>query len=171
MNPMISASAGRPLFPEPERLAPSRFVSCLVEKAPGDWTHSETLARLAVAPASAKRPGVRAALRRFGLLRCTAMKVDFKVHPVFEGWSFHLLTLFSAIILAPSTNSISSGSLGLSGTGGVGNAYYVLLGTTNLSAPSASWTPLLTNQFDNSGNFTTNLNTSAPQTFYRLQLQ
>ena len=67
--------------------------------------------------------------------------------------------------------SISGNNLGLSGTGGVGNANYILLGTTNLS--SGNWTPLLTNQFDNSGNFNfmTNANTSLPQNFYRLQLQ
>ncbi len=66
--------------------------------------------------------------------------------------------------------SISGGSLGLSGTGGVGNANYILLGSTNLSG---SWTPLFTNQFDNSGNFnfTTNADTSMPLNFYRLQLQ
>jgi hypothetical protein len=71
------------------------------------------------------------------------------------------------------TISVSGSGLGLSGTGGVGNAYYVLLGSTNLATPSGNWTPLLTNQFDNSGNFnfTTNANTGNPQNFYRLQLQ
>ena len=69
--------------------------------------------------------------------------------------------------------SVSGTSLGLSGTGGVGNANYILLGATNLSTPAGSWTPLLTNQFDNSGNFsfTINANTGNPQNFYRLQLQ
>jgi autotransporter-associated beta strand protein len=69
--------------------------------------------------------------------------------------------------------SVSGSTLSLSGTGGVGNAYYVLIGTTNLSTPSGNWTPLLTNQFDSSGNFnfTTNANTGNPQNFYRLQLQ
>ena len=70
--------------------------------------------------------------------------------------------------------SVSGSGLGLSGTGGVGNAYYVLLGATNLSTPAANWTPLLTNQFDSSGNFnftTNNANTGTPQNFYRLQLQ
>jgi autotransporter-associated beta strand protein len=69
--------------------------------------------------------------------------------------------------------SVSGSGLGLSGTGGVGNAYYILLGATNLSTAVGNWTPLLTNQFDNSGNFnfTTNANTGNPQNFYRLQLQ
>ena len=69
--------------------------------------------------------------------------------------------------------SVSGSGLGLSGTGGVGNAYYILLGTTNLDTAAGNWTPLLTNQFDSSGNFnfTTNANTGNPQNFYRLQLQ
>ena len=65
--------------------------------------------------------------------------------------------------------SLSSAGLGLSGTGGVGTANFILLGTTNLTSP---WTPLLTNQFDSSGNFNvTNPIGLNPQTFYRLQLQ
>jgi autotransporter-associated beta strand protein len=69
--------------------------------------------------------------------------------------------------------SISGGGLGLSGTGGVGNANYILLGTTNFATPASNWTRLLTNQFDSGGNFnfTTNADTTAPQSFYRLQLQ
>lgn len=67
--------------------------------------------------------------------------------------------------------SVSGSRLGMSGTGGVGNAYYVLLGATNLS--TGGWTPLMTNQFDNSGNFnlTNNINTGNPLNFYRLQMQ
>ncbi|HSY19584.1 MAG TPA: autotransporter-associated beta strand repeat-containing protein [Candidatus Acidoferrales bacterium] len=65
--------------------------------------------------------------------------------------------------------SISSGGLAFSGTGGVGTANFILLGTTNLGAP---WSPLLTNQFDSGGNFNfTNTLGTTPQTFYRLQLQ
>ena len=69
--------------------------------------------------------------------------------------------------------SVSGSNVGLSGTGGVGNAYYVLLGATNLTLPSSNWTRLLTNQFDNSGNFnfSTNADTAEPQTFYQIQLQ
>ncbi len=65
--------------------------------------------------------------------------------------------------------SISGNTLGLSGTGGVGNANFVLLGTTNLASP---WMPLLTNQFDSAGNFnfTTNTGVGLPQNFFRLQL-
>lgn len=94
-------------------------------------------------------------------------------------WNTNSLNTAGVISVALNTKpiihsiSLAGGSLGLSGTGGVGNAYYVLLGATNLSTPPANWTPLLTNQFDSSGNFnfTNNANTGAPQNFYRLQLQ
>jgi rhamnogalacturonan endolyase len=69
--------------------------------------------------------------------------------------------------------SISINGIELGGTGGVGSANFYLLGTTNLAAPLTNWTPLLTNQFDNSGNFnfTNAMNTNFPQSFYMLQLQ
>jgi hypothetical protein len=70
--------------------------------------------------------------------------------------------------------SISGGGngLSLSGTGGVANANYYLLASTNLATPLTNWTPVLTNQFDNSGNFnfTNAMNTNAPQNFFLLQL-
>ena len=68
--------------------------------------------------------------------------------------------------------SISSAGFSLAGTGGVANANYYLLGTTNLATPLASWPRLATNQFDASGNFliTNSLSTNAPQYFYQLQL-
>jgi len=94
-------------------------------------------------------------------------------------WNTNSLNTAGVISVALNTKpvigaiTLTGGSLGLSGTGGVGNAYYVLLGTTNLATPAANWTPLVTNQFDSSGNFnfTTNANTAMPQNFYRLQLQ
>jgi hypothetical protein len=68
--------------------------------------------------------------------------------------------------------SISGNSLVFNGTGGVGGANFYLLGTTNLAVPLTNWTVLLTNQFDNSGNFNfTNPFGINAQTFYLLQLQ
>jgi autotransporter-associated beta strand protein len=68
--------------------------------------------------------------------------------------------------------SISANSLVFSGSGGVGSANYYLLGSTNLAMPSSNWTRLLTNQFDNSGNFNfTNPFGTNTQSFYQLQLQ
>ena len=71
------------------------------------------------------------------------------------------------------TVSISGGGLALAGTGGVANASFYLLGSTNLSTPVSNWTRLLTNQFDNSGNFnfTNGINSNTAQSFYLLQLQ
>jgi hypothetical protein len=68
--------------------------------------------------------------------------------------------------------SISSAGFSLAGTGGVANANYYLLGTTNLATPVANWTRVTTNPFDASGNFllTNSFSTNAPQYFYRLQL-
>jgi hypothetical protein len=60
----------------------------------------------------------------------------------------------------------------LSGTGGVANANFYLLGTTSLSDPMTNWARLLTNHFDSSGNFnsTNTLDPNWPQGYYRLQL-
>jgi autotransporter-associated beta strand protein len=56
------------------------------------------------------------------------------------------------------------------GTNGVPGGQYVVLTSTNVALPLASWTPLLTNYFDNLGNFsfTNSISTNAQQ-FYILQ--
>jgi hypothetical protein len=67
---------------------------------------------------------------------------------------------------------ISGGKLFLSGTGGVANANFYLLGSTNLSTPVSNWMRLLTNQFDAGGNFnfTNPISPNSAQSFYLLQL-
>ncbi len=67
--------------------------------------------------------------------------------------------------------NLTGGNLVFSGTGGVSNATFYLLGSTNLDTPLTNWTRLLTNQFDGSGNFniTNVLDTNAPQDFYLLE--
>jgi fibronectin-binding autotransporter adhesin len=105
--------------------------------------------------------------------------VNLPLLPFGLAWNTNNLNTAGSISVVLNTTpvigsiSISGNGLGLSGTGGVGNAYYILLGTTNLSTTPGGWMPLLTNQFDSSGNFnfTTNANTGTPQNFYRLQLQ
>ena len=68
--------------------------------------------------------------------------------------------------------AVKNGKLVFSGTNGTAGAYYYLLTSTNLAAPAANWTRLLTNQFDSSGNFSvTNPPATNRQSFYRLQLQ
>jgi autotransporter-associated beta strand protein len=85
-------------------------------------------------------------------------------------------TLSFVVTASPHIGAISSSgagnSLALSGTGGIASASYYLLGSTNLATPASNWTRLLTNQFDNNGNFnfTNAMDTNAPQSFYRLQL-
>jgi hypothetical protein len=65
---------------------------------------------------------------------------------------------------------VTGDSLALSGSGGVPSWPYVLLATTNLTAP---WYPVATNYFDAGGNFNASLTVdpTQPQTFYKLQLQ
>jgi autotransporter-associated beta strand protein len=67
---------------------------------------------------------------------------------------------------------LAGGKLVLSGTGGITNGSYYVLTSTNLTAPTTSWTRLWTNQFDGSGNFsfTNTVNLNAGQSFYLLQL-
>jgi autotransporter-associated beta strand protein len=81
-----------------------------------------------------------------------------------------------SVILTPrpviNSVSLSGNNLWLSGTGGVGNANFLLLSSTNLATLLSNWTPLLTNQFDGNGNFslTNAVDAGAPQNFYLLKL-
>jgi hypothetical protein len=85
-------------------------------------------------------------------------------------------TLSLVVTASPHFGAISTSGggngLALNGTGGVASASYYLLGSTNLATPLSNWARLLTNQFDNNGNFNfTNAGvTNHPQNFYRLQV-
>ena len=63
------------------------------------------------------------------------------------------------------STSISGGKFIFSGTGGVDNGTYYVLSTTNLLS---GWTPIATNSYDGSGNFsvTNPFSASSPQRFY-----
>ncbi len=67
--------------------------------------------------------------------------------------------------------SVSGSQMLMSGSGGAATGNYYLLSTTNVAVPLTNWTRLLTNQFDNGGNFslTNNFIPAAPQKFYLLQ--
>ena len=67
---------------------------------------------------------------------------------------------------------INGGNLVFSGTGGVANANFILLGSSNLSTPLSNWTPLATNPFDAGGNFaiTNSVDSNQPQMFYLLKV-
>jgi fibronectin type 3 domain-containing protein len=68
--------------------------------------------------------------------------------------------------------SLMGTNFSLMGTGGVANASYFVIYSTNLAALPGNWLRLRTNQFDSSGNFnfTNPINPNFPQTFFRLQL-
>ncbi len=67
---------------------------------------------------------------------------------------------------------LAGGKLVLSGTGGITNGSYYVMTSTNLAAPLSSWTRLITNQFDASGNFnfTNPPNTGSAQSYYMIRL-
>jgi hypothetical protein len=69
-----------------------------------------------------------------------------------------------------SSTKVSGGSLIFSGTGGTANATFYVLATTNLAGV---WSPIATNTYDGSGNFTNTLSIPAgvPHQFYRTSSQ
>jgi len=69
------------------------------------------------------------------------------------------------------TTTVSGGNLIFSGTGGPANGSYAVLTTTNLTTPIASWTSILTNNFDGTGafNVTNAIAPGTPQEFYRIK--
>ena len=69
--------------------------------------------------------------------------------------------------------AVAGGNVDVDTVGGVPGNTVVLLTSTNVAIPMAFWTPLRTNQFDSSGIFvyTSPLNLSGPQRFFRLFLQ
>jgi fibronectin-binding autotransporter adhesin len=67
--------------------------------------------------------------------------------------------------------SLSGSNLVLSGSNGTAGAGYYVLFTTNVAQPVSTWTRVLTNSFDGSGNFSVTNTISGPQGFYLLQLQ
>jgi fibronectin-binding autotransporter adhesin len=93
-------------------------------------------------------------------------------------WNTNTFTIDGTIRVITETPPVVSnfgvvgGKLVLTGSGGLTNGSYYVLTSTNLAAPPTNWTRLLTNQFDTGGNFnfTNNMNTNSPQSFYLLQL-
>jgi len=84
------------------------------------------------------------------------------------------LNIVSTNKVTPPFNSISvSGiTLNLTATNGTAGSLYILLGATNLLTPISQWKPILTNNFDGSGNLnlsTNVINPAVPQEFYILK--
>lgn len=80
------------------------------------------------------------------------------------------------VVTAPSqpiigSTKVSGGNLIFSGTGGTALGTYYVLTSTNVATPLANWTPLSTNAFDSSGNFsvTNTINPGNPRQFYLLK--
>jgi fibronectin-binding autotransporter adhesin len=83
------------------------------------------------------------------------------------------LMITSAPARPPVINTIGvvGGQIVISGTNGVATTNYYVLTSTNIALPLASWTPLATNTFDGSGNFSfTNGAPVDPQRFYLLRI-
>jgi autotransporter-associated beta strand protein len=105
-------------------------------------------------------------------------KVILPPLPAGSGWNTNSLntngTLSVVALTSPAIASfqISGANLLISGGGGTVNWPYLVLVTTNLPA---NWTPVATNWFDASGNFsitlTNAISTGLGQSFYKLQLQ
>jgi trimeric autotransporter adhesin len=68
--------------------------------------------------------------------------------------------------------SIAGNNMVLSGAGGPTGATFIVLQSTNVEAPLASWTPLWTNQFDAYGTFghTNAYHPNVPQQFFRYRV-
>jgi autotransporter-associated beta strand protein len=99
--------------------------------------------------------------------------------PAGLGWNTAALithgSLSIVVTAKPAIRQIAISSMGVAfnGNGGVANANYYLLASTNIITPLSNWTRILTNQFDNGGgfNFTNPDDPKVPQSFYLLQLQ
>ncbi len=87
---------------------------------------------------------------------------------------FQVRDISATVGLRITSIAVSGTTLTLTATNGPVNTPYVLLESTSLTAPRASWTPVLTNSFDMNGATTVStnvVNPSIPQEFYILQTQ
>jgi fibronectin-binding autotransporter adhesin len=77
--------------------------------------------------------------------------------------------------IPPAIESVSSSGNGvtLGGSGGLSNATYYVLASTNLLLPASEWTRISTNTFDSNGAFSSTqvVDPALPHTYYRIQLQ
>jgi len=93
-------------------------------------------------------------------------------------WNTATLKLDGTVHIMAETSPVVSavtaagGRLVVSGTGGITNGSYYLIGTTNLLNPMTNWLRLATNPFDGNGNFsfTNNLAAGGARWFFSLLL-
>ena len=89
-----------------------------------------------------------------------------------QQFSLNLLAATGTAIPIISSISVTGPNVVLAGSNGLPEWPYLLLSSTNLSVPMASWTIAGSNTFDGAGNFIlSNPAPAAPELFYRLQLQ
>ena len=79
-------------------------------------------------------------------------------------------TLSVSQLLTITNFTLSGTGLSMAGVGGSPDVNFILLSSTNIALPLAQWTPVVTNTFDDGGNFnfTTNVDISLPRQFYIL---
>ena len=67
---------------------------------------------------------------------------------------------------------VSGGNLTITGSGGLAGAFYYVLTSGDIALPATNWTPLVTNMFDGSGNFSFSdpIDPNLPARFYLLQI-
>ncbi len=101
------------------------------------------------------------------VLPALAANLLWNTNTLLADGTLSVVTLTSPTLAAV---QLSGTDLTVSGTGGIGNWPYVILTSTNLAGP---WTPVVTNQFDASGNFnwTNTTGTSGGQQFFLLKVQ
>ncbi len=92
-------------------------------------------------------------------------------------WNTNALNTGGVIAVVPAPPrfgnfSLTGSNVTLNGSGGMATSNFYVLASTNLALPPGNWVRLLTNQFDNNGNFsfTNDLDPNSPQNFFRLQL-
>lgn len=90
-----------------------------------------------------------------------------------QQFSLNLLAATATATPMISSISLNGPDVVLAGSNGLAQWPYLLLTSTNLSAPMAGWTVAGTNTFDAAGDFvvTNPASPAAPELFYRLQLQ
>jgi fibronectin-binding autotransporter adhesin len=94
-------------------------------------------------------------------------------------WDTSQLTVNGTIKVVPGASgptisgvALSGTDLIVSGTNGPANGQYVVISSTDIGLPRSSWTPVVTNTFDGSGNFafTNAVSPITPRRFFTIQL-
>jgi hypothetical protein len=119
---------------------------------------------------------------RFNLFNATSYSGSFMtlILPALASglsWTNQLLLDGSLQVIIASRPQFASASVSgtnvvFAGAGGISNGTFTVLTSTNLTLPITNWVPLLTNQFDATGNFlfTNSVNPALPQRFYMLRV-